>query len=98
MTDSSKTQNRLLWLLILLGLTLLMRGWVFAKLWGWFVAPAFTLPPLKLSTSVGLMIVATFLRSSPDEDERPVGYMVMMTVSACLVALFLGWAVYQVAR
>ena len=51
-----------------------VRGYVLTKLWLWFVASQFGLPPFNIPQAVGaamLISLLTYQHIKPDEDEAP---------------------------
>jgi hypothetical protein len=61
-------------------------GFVFRKLWAWFMAPTFGLPRLGLAAAIGICITANMLRIGVSaKDDRSF----LVTV---LLALFIGVA------
>lgn len=53
----------------------LWRAWVMVKLWGWFVVPAFGLPPLRVVIAYGLVTLFAALREKGLSKElmKPTG-------------------------
>jgi len=52
----------------------LLRGYVFVKLWRWFIVPTFDLNPLRIVEAIGLSMVVGFLVAKkrdfePEEDK-----------------------------
>lgn len=48
-------------ILILMILSPLINGWALHLLWGWFVAPLFSLPGLTIGQAIGLSAVVSFM-------------------------------------
>lgn len=72
----------------------LLRGWVIALLWEWYVTDYFGLPLLTIVEAVGLGILVTVFLSrmpSKDEEERGVVYTLTWVVASPLLALGFGW-------
>jgi hypothetical protein len=74
--------------LIALGITAVARAYVIAQLWGWFVAPAFHLPDISMSTAFGLSLFANIflpIPQTPDTKGMDTGEKI-----GALVGLFIG--------
>lgn len=69
-----------------------VRAFAIAKLWGWYVAPMFSLPrlPLAYAWGIGLLVsLMTFQKSKPKDEGFWWG--VISAVLINLFAVFLGW-------
>lgn len=70
----------------------LLRGWVIALLWGWYVTDYFGLKALTIIEAVGLGILFTaFHIGKPTNDEKPIGYEIAYYALVPLLALLFGW-------
>jgi hypothetical protein len=72
----------------------LLRGWVIALLWGWYVADYFDLSPLTVVEAVGLGVLASVFLSRPpteEEKERGVAEDILYAAMFPLLALLFGW-------
>lgn len=87
-------------LLIILGaiatmvLSMIYTGFVFTKLWVWFVIPVFGLPVLTIAQAIGLTIVtrmATIIQIVKDEKEWYEDLILLILYPT--FALLLGWIV-----
>lgn len=87
-------------LLIILGaitamaLSMIYTGFVFTKLWGWFVIPVFGLPVLTIAQAIGLTIVtrmATVTQIVKDKKEW-YEYLILLILYPTFTLLF-GWIV-----
>jgi hypothetical protein len=79
-------------------LAALLDGWVFQKLWEWFVTYHFHLAPLPFGIAVGLCLFASFATFQMsavvfdvDVDDEIVRYVTGLVVS--LLFLLVGWIV-----
>lgn len=75
-------------------------GFVFTKLWMWFIIPMFGLPPLSIPMAIGLCLVAAFLthqarisQKGNDELEEAAKIFGYGFVNAGII-LFVGWLVH----
>jgi hypothetical protein len=92
------------WLPALLVGGFLIKGYVLAQLWAWFVVTKFAAPPLSVAQAIGLAVVVAFLTkdySSSDDkkgEDKPSIWMVMVkgtlnTFLPPLLALLTGYIV-----
>ena len=51
----------------LMVLTSIVNGYVFLKLWGWFVSPTFHVEPLILVEAIGLYLFINFLKMKKEK-------------------------------
>jgi hypothetical protein len=55
----------LLWVL-----SVLLEGFVFMKLWSWFISPTFGVDPINQVQSIGVMLVYSYIKTkSPDTED-----------------------------
>lgn len=80
--------------LAVIPLAVMWKGFVLAKLWGWFLVDKFGLPALTIAQAIGLAIVVgmfSYIRAKDDEDE--VWQPFVLAFLGPLVSLFAGWIV-----
>lgn len=77
-----------------------MNGYVLSVLWGWFVVPLFSAPPLSVATAIGLSLAVGMLvsRGSSSSDEKKdsgeaIVNLFAQVIFAPLFTLFVGWIV-----
>ena len=73
------------------------KGFVFAQLWNWFVAPTFGVVVLTLAQSAGIVIMIQFIKFTP--TEKPVINLpeyLAHTFSIPLLMLGTGWVVHWI--
>lgn len=77
-----------------------MNGYVISVLWGWFVVPLFSVPPLSVATAIGLSLAVGMLvsHSSPSNSEKKdtgevIVNLISQAVFSPLFTLFIGWLV-----
>lgn len=71
-------------------------GFVFSKLWIWFVVPIFALPILTLTQAIGLtMVTRLAAMSSLPKDDKDKGLLesALVAVLFYTIILFIGWVV-----
>ena len=83
--------------ILLFPLSLVWNGFVFTKLWAWFVAPTFDLPILSIPTAIGIqvLIVMLFPKSNSDRDTKNFAEIWLFSFAFPLVALVIAWIVLQ---
>lgn len=83
---------------LLIAAELVWRGFVFSKLWVWFVVSSFGAPVLGLAQSIGLSMIVSFLafRFTPKhkDQEDATAAMALFAVLAPAWVLFLGYIVH----
>ena len=83
--------------ILLFPLSLVWNGFVFTKLWAWFVAPTFDLPILSIPTAIGIqvLIVLLFPESNSNKDTKDFAEIWSFSFVFPLVALVIAWIVLQ---
>jgi len=60
----------------------ILNGFVFYKLWGWFIVPVFHTPELGIVTAMGIALLVSFLTSQTHHEykdhERKNGWIVLV--------------------
>lgn len=88
--------------IILILVSTITGGWVFMKLWSWFVSPLFNLQELSLVQALGLGIMLSFAckpmpKYDPEEKKKSfsdnVG-QVLFVVITYFVILGMGWIIH----
>jgi hypothetical protein len=54
---------------VLLVMSSIINGFVLTVLWGWFVIPLFSLPPLNIPQAIGISIIVSYLTHRKTETE-----------------------------
>jgi hypothetical protein len=89
--------------LALFVVTVVIRGFVFSVLWGWFIAEAFSLPAIGIAHSIGLAMMFTFLsyqydaKKKNDKDEKLSGSLTTLLVFSVVAPFFVllcGWIIH----
>ena len=82
--------------ILVLPISILLRGWVLTKLWEWFVVPGFGLEPISIPIAYGLALVVTLLNPTLSEhDSRDIWEAVIFSILMPLFFLAIGWVVAQ---
>ena len=85
-------------LVLIMILSQIMFGFVFSKLWAWFIVPVFDAPALRLVEAIGIMLLLGFLTAKMPKDEekdfwKDLTKKVIFSVSVCIIALLFGWII-----
>ena len=91
------------WFWFLLGIvapiSVVISGWVFATMWGWFVVPVFGLPTLRIVDAVGFFVILSLFSSGKQRDDRDFLDIAVDMIIYALVYPFallgIGWIVWQ---
>jgi len=86
---------------IILALTIgpIINGFVFMKLWLWFIVPTFQMQPLRIVEAIGIVFFITFitLKKSKEVDKDKVFESLLesmiFTLSKSVVVLFFSWII-----
>jgi len=81
----------------LVGLSMVLYGWVLTYLWGWFIVPFFEVPTLPLAYAIGFSLTVRLVTNNTDYVDskfkmslpRQVGLWLLTPI----VTLVLGWIV-----
>jgi hypothetical protein len=80
----------------------ILRAFVISTLWGWFVAPAFHLPEISMSTAFGFGLLASMFTNPSTADTKDKGWwdlvgMMFGQLVGFGFTLALGWLVHTLA-
>lgn len=84
---------------LLTGLALVLgwfwQGFVFVKLWSWFIAPTFGLVTPQYAVACGIIVLWRFLTGWGGSNKKPEGFWNTMAVNFLygLIFLALGWTI-----
>lgn len=70
-------------------LTSVLQGFVFQKLWSWFIVPFFNLPLIGIAQSLGLMLIVGMLTSSTKKDSEDDDSYVETLIKSTLKIVFM---------
>jgi hypothetical protein len=79
--------------------SVVITGFVFAKLWLWFIVPIFQFQPLRLVESIGIIVLISFVMVKQDNSVTNGNFWdkfvdsIMFTVVSSGLALLCGWIV-----
>ena len=48
--------------------SMILQGWIFTKIWGWFIVGTFGLQPLSIIQALGVMMFVSYLTVKLDKD------------------------------
>lgn len=74
-----------------------INGFVFSKLWFWFIVPIFHMQPLRVVEAIGIMFFITFIRANPNKELGGSNFWeafakdLMFTFVVAATALVSGW-------
>lgn len=88
--------------LLLSVLSTILHGWVLSILWGWFIVPTFSAPPLSIPLAVGISVmIGAFNTRYPTKEEierandrRYKFYSPIYGVFMSLLSLVLGFVIH----
>lgn len=96
----NKMENfgKLCFIALSLAVAYLLGGYVFMKLWQWFVVSAFAVQPITLIQSIGLTFVLVFLRYKYEKKEKETTWDSIIerfkgTITFYIMALILGYLI-----
>jgi hypothetical protein len=79
-------------LLLLIPFTATWHGFVFMKLWAWFIVPTFHVTALRIPEALGLALLARFVtNTNTQEDHENMVRTIGLAFFTPAVALFFGW-------
>jgi hypothetical protein len=79
-------------------LALIWWGWVFTRLWAWFVAPTFKLPELSVFTAIGLQLVVGLLYYTPATDVDFNAAALASSLKVSWFVLVTAWVVHRLEK
>lgn len=79
----------------------IIEGWVFTKLWGWFIVTNFNLPQISLAVAIGISYLIALVtnhnmnaKKIPGEESNLIGMFGYLFIRP-LVILFCGWITHE---
>lgn len=79
-------------------ITTLVGGFVFMKLWAWFIVSIFHLPSLNIIEAIGVMMIINYAThrssSKTEKSENPINdflSLVITNIIISLLVLLIGW-------
>ena len=67
-TTKMETFGKIMLGLILSIPNMLLQGWIFTKIWGWFIVTTFGLQPLSIVQALGIMVFLSYLSIKRDKN------------------------------
>ena len=84
--------------ILLVAVNTIIRGYVFTKLWIWFVVPIFQARPLRLIESMCLLLIMAYLKIKPTDVRKKdtdfwddLGFSIFATIFIALFTLLFGY-------
>ncbi len=86
-------------MLILLSVIIspIISGFVFTKLWAWFIVPIFHTQPLRIVEAIGIMVLINFVRIKREKNDEEEEFLeafiknvIFVTVTSACILLY-GW-------
>ena len=77
----------------------IINGYVFLKLWEWFIIPIFKVHSLNIVQSIGILLFINFIRLDRDKESIIQNYWeefvksIIKNVVIAVVALLFGWTI-----
>lgn len=83
--------------IILTPFVFVLHGFVYATLWGWFVAPTFDLPNLSIPTAIGIDLLLSLVFSGVNTGKSNKNFqeVLLFCITFPLLVLFTAWIVLQ---
>lgn len=82
----------------------IVRGWVLHVLWGWFAVNALGVQPIGIAEAMGLALIVTLFTAHLAEkktDSKSLGailyQLAVVVFIGPMLALLMGWILYQIA-
>jgi hypothetical protein len=72
----------------LMVISTILRGYVLATLWGWFVAPTFHITSLSIPVAIGMSVLVSMMTYQSDAKKDREGDLTSAIALAFLVPLF----------
>lgn len=69
----------------------ILKVFVFTKLWDWYVVPAFGVQPLRLVYAFGISLLINFLLPHDTSNTKKLHEAALQTAIGAIVALGVGW-------
>ena len=77
----------------------IIKGFVFSKLWLWFIVPIFQIQPLRVVEAIGIMLLFNFIsvkiskKSVEDDFWEVYRLYVVSSIIVSVFALLFGWII-----
>tara|TARA_R110000850_G_scaffold32558_1_gene89716 strand:- start:118 stop:417 length:300 start_codon:yes stop_codon:yes gene_type:complete len=57
-------------IVIMMIISPIVNGYVFTKLWMWFIVPTFNIHPIRLIEAVGILLLVNFIKAKKDKAAK----------------------------
>ena len=92
--DESLTENFGKFMTIVLAMIIspIINGFVFSKLWIWFIVPIFQVQPLRVVEAIGVVFLINFVRARKDKEADKDKFWENFATNMIFVVLMAGFA------
>mgnify|MGYP001606748947 CR=1 FL=1 len=87
---------------LIISVDIVIKSFVFMKMWVWFIVPAFKVPSLSLVYCTGIIIFIYYMRISSKEKDKEtdlntsiVAEMLLRTIVFAALYLLVGFLIYK---
>lgn len=70
----------------------IINGFVFSKLWFWFIVPIFEMQPLRVVEAIGIMFLISFIRAKMDKEADKYDFWTTFAANMAFIVLTAGFA------
>jgi len=70
----------------------IINGFVFSKLWLWFIVPIFQIQPLRVVEAIGIILLVNFIIAKIDREEVKEKFWRQFTANMIFIVLAAGFA------
>lgn len=69
----------------------IINGFVFSKLWIWFIVPIFQMQPLRVVEAIGIMLLINFILAKRDKDANGDKFWETLAINMLFIVLMAGF-------
>lgn len=70
----------------------IINGFVFSKLWLWFIVPTFQMQPLRIVEAIGIILLIGFIRVKRDKEADKDKFWETFAINMVFIVLMAGFA------
>ena len=70
----------------------IINGFVFSKLWLWFIVPIFQIHPLRVVEAIGIIFLINFIKAKKDKESDKDKFWETFATNMVFVVLMAGFA------